>query len=69
MARVADLFLQRLFFEPRSVNVGFVVDDVALGHDFLQVLQFSLLSIIPPSHLNTSLIRTSDGVPEISKRG
>jgi hypothetical protein len=28
--------------------VGFVVDEVALGQDFLRVLRFSPVSIIPP---------------------
>jgi hypothetical protein len=33
---------------PSSVHVGIVVDEVALGQVFLQVLQFSPVSIIPP---------------------
>jgi branched-subunit amino acid transport protein len=32
---------------PRSVHVGFVVNKMALGQIFLQVLQFSPISIIP----------------------
>jgi hypothetical protein len=35
-------------FAPGSVHVGFVVDKVALGQVFLQVLRFSSVSIIPP---------------------
>jgi hypothetical protein len=33
---------------PVSVHVGFVVDKVALGQVFLQLLWFSPVSIIPP---------------------
>ena len=37
----------------RSVHVGFVMDRVVLGHAFLQVLHFSVFSILPPmSHPN-----------------
>jgi len=43
---VAGFSLQRPRFSPRPVHVGFVMDRVALGHVFLQVLQFSLFSII-----------------------
>jgi hypothetical protein len=32
----------------QSVNVGFVVDKVALGQDFLGVIRVSLVNIIPP---------------------
>jgi hypothetical protein len=34
---------------PGSIHVGFVVDKVALGQVFLQVLRFSPVNIIPPS--------------------
>jgi hypothetical protein len=36
-------------FDPRSGHVEFVVDKVALGANFLGVLQFSLPIIIPPT--------------------
>jgi hypothetical protein len=35
-------------FNPRSVRVRFVVDEVALGQVFFLVLRFSPVSIIPP---------------------
>lgn len=38
-------------FTPRSVHVRFMVDKVALGQAFLQVLWFSPVHIIPPSLL------------------
>jgi hypothetical protein len=34
---------------PGSIHVGFVVDKVVLVQVFLRVLQFSPVSIIPPS--------------------
>jgi hypothetical protein len=45
---VAGVSLRSPGFEPRSLHVGFVVDNVALRQVFLQVLQFSPVSIIPP---------------------
>ena len=42
------LSLCRLVLQPRSVHVGFVVNKVALGQVFLQVLWFSPINIIPP---------------------
>jgi hypothetical protein len=45
---VAGLSLLRPWFAPESVRVGFVVGKVALGHDFLLVLRFFPVSIIPP---------------------
>jgi hypothetical protein len=45
---VGGLALQRLRFVPESVHVVFVVDIVALRQDFLRVLRFSHVSIIPP---------------------
>jgi hypothetical protein len=44
---VTGLSQQRPSFMPGSVRVGFVVDKVALGQVFLQVLQFSPINIIP----------------------
>jgi hypothetical protein len=45
---VASLRLWRPRFVPGSVHVGFMVDKVALGQVFLQVLLFPPVSIIPP---------------------
>jgi hypothetical protein len=45
---VAGLSPQRPWFTPGSIHVGFVVDKLALGQVFLQVLQFSPANIIPP---------------------
>jgi branched-subunit amino acid transport protein len=44
---VAGLSLQWVGFTPRSVHAVFVVDKMALGQVFLQVLQFSPVNIIP----------------------
>ena len=44
---VTGLSLQRHQFNPRPMHLGFVADKVALGQVFLQVLGFSLVSIIP----------------------
>ena len=41
MAQASSLLLQRPGFDPRPVCVRFVVDKVALGQGFIQVLQFS----------------------------
>jgi hypothetical protein len=46
---VAGLSPRRPGFAPRSINVGFVVDKVALRQVFLRVLRFCPVSIIPPS--------------------
>ena len=47
--------MRRLRFNPRMVNVRFMVDEVALGQVLLPVIRFSV-SIIPPVlytfHLN-----------------
>jgi hypothetical protein len=48
---VASLSPRRYGFAPRSANVGFVVDKVALGRFSLQVLPCSPLTIIPLYHL------------------
>ena len=42
---VAGLSPRRPGFDPGSVHVGFVVDNVALGQVFLRVLRFSPVSI------------------------
>jgi hypothetical protein len=46
---VAGLSPRRPGFDPGSVNVGFVVDKVALGQVFLRVLRFSPVNFIPPA--------------------
>jgi hypothetical protein len=45
---VAGPSLRRSEFAPGSINVGFVVDKVALGQVSLRVHQISPVSIIPP---------------------
>jgi hypothetical protein len=50
---MAQAVSRRLLFaenwvRAQSVNVGFVVDKVALRQDFLGVIRFSLVNIIPP---------------------
>jgi hypothetical protein len=45
---VAGFPQRRPGFEPGSDHVGFVVDKVALGQVFLQVLRFPLSIFIPP---------------------
>ena len=44
---VAGLPPLRHGFDPESVHVGFVVDEVALWQVFLRVLRFSPVSFIP----------------------
>jgi hypothetical protein len=44
---VAGLSPRRPGFDPKSVQVGYVVDKVALGQVFLRVLQFSPVNFIP----------------------
>jgi hypothetical protein len=46
---VAGLSSRRPGFAHGSSHEGFVVDKVALGQVFLRILQFSPVSIIPPS--------------------
>lgn len=43
---VAGLSRQRPWLDPRSIHVEFMVDNMALGHVFLPVIQFSPVSII-----------------------
>jgi len=43
-------------FNPRPVRVGFVVDNMALGHDFIRILLLSLISITPSMPRTHSLI-------------
>ena len=52
---------RRPVFDPRPVDVRFVVDKMTLGQVFLQVLRFSPFSIIPPilhTHLHPHLALT-----------
>jgi hypothetical protein len=54
---VADLSPRRTGFNPRSVHVIFMVDKVAMGHVFLRVLWFCLVSIITPMlHVHLHLL-------------
>jgi hypothetical protein len=49
--------LHRFGFDPRLINVGFVVDNMALEQIFLQILQSSLVNVIPPTaHTQISFI-------------
>jgi hypothetical protein len=49
---------------PRSVHVGFVVDEVALGLVFLSVLRFYTISITPPMrHIHSCNILGMDNGP------
>jgi hypothetical protein len=46
---------------PRAVNVGFLVDTVAMRQVSLQVLQFSPASVIPPMlHIHLDIIYGMD---------
>jgi hypothetical protein len=45
---VTVLSRRRPGFDPESVHVGFVVDNVALGQVFPRVLRFSPVNFIPP---------------------
>jgi hypothetical protein len=57
-----SLLQLRLVLNPRPVCMGFVVDKVALGQDFLQVLWLFLVNIIPPVlHTHVSYV-TSDNI-------
>jgi hypothetical protein len=56
---LAGLPPRRPGFQVRSGHMGFVVDKVALGAGFLQVLRFPLPILIPPTapHSSSSIIR------------
>jgi hypothetical protein len=45
---VTTLETWRSSFKPRPVHVGFLVDTVALGQVFLQIIQSYHVRIIPP---------------------
>jgi hypothetical protein len=47
---VAGLSPLRPGFDPGSVHVGLVVDNVALGQVFVRVLRFSPVNFIPLVH-------------------
>ena len=56
----------RLEFNPGLGKVRFMVDILAMGQIFFQVLQFSPVSIIPPMlhthrHLHVAFTRMTDG--------
>ena len=62
---VADLSRRRLSFDPRSVHVRFVVDEVAMGQVSFRALQFSAVSEIPPMlhtrlYLNIAITRRAN---------
>jgi hypothetical protein len=46
--KILDSKLKYNSFNPGSIHVGLVVDKVALGQVFTQVLQFCPVSFIPP---------------------
>jgi hypothetical protein len=54
---VAGFSPRRLVFDPRSDDVGSVVDKVALGQVFLLVLRFPMPVLIPPNAPYSSVIR------------
>jgi len=52
-------------FHRRSAHVGFMVDEVVLGHDVLRVISLSLFSVIPsmvhtPLHLHVALTKRAN---------
>jgi hypothetical protein len=53
---VTRLSSQQSRFDSRPVHVGFVLDKMALGEDFLTELQFSPVSITTPTHHTHLLI-------------
>jgi hypothetical protein len=62
---IAGLSPRGLGFYPRSVDVGFVADNVALGQVSLRVLRLSPVSIISPMfnthlHLQVALTRMTE---------
>jgi hypothetical protein len=48
----AGLSPQNPMFDPRPARLGFVVDKAALGQDYIRVIRFSLVSVIPPGPHN-----------------
>jgi hypothetical protein len=62
---VAGLPWRRLCFDPRSVRVRFVVDEVAMGQVSFRALRFSDVSEIPPMlhthlYLNIAITRRTN---------
>jgi len=53
MLLVSGLEIRVDGFNPRPINVGLVVNKVALGQVFLRVLRISPLSILPLKFHNT----------------
>ena len=67
---VASLLSRRSGFDPRAVQVRFVVDKGSLGHDFLRVLPFFPAIIIPPvmhTHLHLHVTLTSTKGQRVGK--
>jgi hypothetical protein len=61
---VVGFSLRRPGFAPKAVHVEFVVDRVALGQVFLRVLQFLLVSVIPPLlHIHSCIVCGIDNGP------
>ena len=57
-AVVSGLSPRKPWFNTRPVHMGFVVDKMAVGYIFLQILWSSLVGIIPPmprTHLSLTL--------------
>jgi hypothetical protein len=61
---VAGFPPRRPGFDPGSVQVGFVVDKVALGKVFSRVLRFSSVNFIPP----VSIIRKNEKTDHLHHR-
>jgi hypothetical protein len=48
---------QRTVFAARAVRAGFVMDEVALGQDFLRGPRFSFVTVIPPLlHMHSCIV-------------
>jgi len=45
---VNNLSLMRTVLDPKTVLVAFMVDRMAVGEDFVRVLLFSPVTVIPP---------------------
>ena len=66
MSFFAELLPRRAGFDRGPVYVGYVVDEVAMGKVFLQVLIFSFVNIISPMfhnnfHLSSAVISKTSG--------
>jgi hypothetical protein len=65
---VAGLSPRRPEFDPVSVNVGFVVDQVALGQDFPRILRFSPVNFIPPCSITRQNEKTIVFITELHNK-